>query len=80
MKAQKFLQKEYGITNRLANLDLETENGIRNHYLTSLMEIFAEEQIKNFLKFNKEDIMKYGVQKVIENFDIFIENFNENNK
>lgn len=80
MKAEKFLHNEYGITERLANLDLETENGIRNHYLTSLMENYAEEEIKKFLKFNKDDIVRFGITKVIDNFDIFFDNYKENNK
>lgn len=80
MKAETFLHNEYGITERLANLDLETENGIRNHYLTSLMEIYAEEEIKKFLKFNKDDIVRFGITKVIDNFDIFFNNYKENNK
>lgn len=77
MKAEEFLKNEYGITDRLANLDLETENGTRNHYLTSLMERYAEEEIKNFVKFFEAENVKV-LTKYLEKFYEIYEK--ENNK
>lgn len=75
MRAEQFLKKEYGIDDRLANLDLNTDNGKRNYYLTSLMERYAENEIESFIKFISKTHLVSEV--VVKHLEQFIEAYND---